>query len=260
MTDIIDKDTERMADLGRLTRGILHDLNNSLASIMGFAEFLVDDLDPSSEQHIFAQNIRKAGTQIENLVEQIRAVSLERGSNNDVMFNIIDTTKQLVESSQHLAKNNQKIIFMSEIKGAFLTLAPLQFRVMFLNLLYNSIQALNSVSGTVMVNISPAEKTNMNDLKGDYQFFSHLVNSDIDKNSLMLRIDIIDNGCGMDEATLNLAPSPHFTTKSADTAHGLGLSISCKIINYLDGQLSVSTTPNIGTRITIVLPIEKIIK
>lgn len=62
----------KMEALGRMTRGLVHDFNNSLASIMGYAEFLVADLPAESEPHLFAKNIKLAGSQMQELLDQIR--------------------------------------------------------------------------------------------------------------------------------------------------------------------------------------------
>lgn len=254
-----DKETEKMANLGRMTRGILHDLNNSLASIMGFSSFLTDDLDPKSEHYIFAENIKKAATQIETLVEQIRALSMERGSNKDVTLNLVETIKEMIDSSNKERIQQHQIIFMSDIKGAIFSAPLFQFKVMFSNLLKNALQSLGDSSGTVMIHLSSTHGISPKELKGDYHFMSHPFDINLPHDKSMLKIDIIDTGCGLDEVTLNLAPSPHFTTKSADIAHGLGLTISSQIIHTYGGSFSISTTPSIGTRVTIVLPVEKII-
>jgi CheY-like chemotaxis protein len=63
----------KMEALGRMTRGLVHDFNNSLASIMGYAEFLVADLPADSEPHLFASNIKLAGGQMQELLDQIRS-------------------------------------------------------------------------------------------------------------------------------------------------------------------------------------------
>lgn len=260
MTNALDKNTKRMADIGSMTHAILHDLNNSLASIMGFASFLADDLDSTSEQYVFAENIKKAGTQIENLVEQIRAFSMELGTNKDVILNLEDEIKGLVEAMKHNLLQNQQIIFISDIKGAFLKMPIFQFKVMINNLIKNAVQSLGENSGTVMIHMSSTDNEDEHDLKGDYDLISYLHSphqpKDIKKPQV--RIDIIDTGCGMDEVTLNLAPSHHFSTKSADIAHGLGLTISSHIIHYLNGSISIATTPDIGTRVTIVLPVQNV--
>lgn len=258
MTNSPDKETEKMENLGRLTRGILHDLNNSLASIIGFSSFLTDDLDPKSEQYIFAENIKKAAGQIETLVEQIRALSMEHGSSKDVTLNLVETIKEITDASKLNIPHIHQIIFMSDIKGAIFSVPLFQFKVMFANLLKNALQSLGECSGTIMVHLASTNELSLEELKGDYHFLSPLFDINLPHDKSMLRIDIIDTGCGMDDVTLKLAPSPHFTTKSADIAHGLGLTIASQIIHSYGGGFSIATTPTIGTRVTIVLPVEKI--
>lgn len=71
--DTQDPNLEKMAALGRVTRSLIHDFNNSLASIMGHADFLIADLPQDSEQHAFASNIKKAALQLQDTLHQIKA-------------------------------------------------------------------------------------------------------------------------------------------------------------------------------------------
>jgi two-component system chemotaxis response regulator CheY len=68
-----EQNLEKMAALGRITRSLIHDFNNSLASIMGHADFLIADLPADSEQHLFAKNIKRAGLQLQSSLEQIKS-------------------------------------------------------------------------------------------------------------------------------------------------------------------------------------------
>lgn len=52
-------------------RDIGHDLNNILASIIGNAEFLQEDLMPGSQQHRFSVAIRRGGAEALTLVAQM---------------------------------------------------------------------------------------------------------------------------------------------------------------------------------------------
>jgi signal transduction histidine kinase len=67
-----------------------------------------------------------------------------------------------------------------------------------------------------------------------------------------IAIDLIDNGIGMDTATLNRAFDPFYSTKSGGS--GLGLPTTRKIIEAHGGTLSVQSEPGRGTQFTIELP------
>lgn len=67
-----------------------------------------------------------------------------------------------------------------------------------------------------------------------------------------------DNGPGMEQAVLNKAFNPFFTTQPVGQGTGLGLSIAYFVItNNHDGTIEVDSTPGQGTRITIRLPLER---
>ncbi len=70
-----DPNLEKMAALGRVTRSLIHDFNNSLAAIMGHADFLISDLPHGSEQRLFAENIRKSALQLQGTLDQIKSFS-----------------------------------------------------------------------------------------------------------------------------------------------------------------------------------------
>jgi signal transduction histidine kinase len=257
MTKVSDKNLEKFAYLGRITRGIIHDLNNSLAAIKAFSSFLSDDLDPKSEQYIFAENIKKAGLQIESLTEQIRALSMELGTDRDVQIDIVGTIAQFAQDFSNNLPENQKVSFSNDIDEAFIKMPSFQFNVMISNIIKNAIQSLSNDAGKVTIHISKGSHQDKIELEEKYLFIANLTPDNHPKKRSSIKIDVIDTGCGMDEVTLNLAPSPHFTTKSADIAHGLGLSISSQIVNNLGGTISIATTPKIGTKTTIVLPIKR---
>jgi signal transduction histidine kinase len=71
----------------------------------------------------------------------------------------------------------------------------------------------------------------------------------------MVRVEVQDTGCGIPAENLERIFEPFFTTKPVGEGTGLGLSISHDIIRGLGGQLSVSSTPGMGTTFRILLPV-----
>lgn len=71
-----------------------------------------------------------------------------------------------------------------------------------------------------------------------------------------IRIDIIDNGCGIPEESLNTIFEPFYTTRSVGQGVGLGLHMAKKIAESHGGALRVSSKVGIGTVLTMILPIK----
>lgn len=73
----------------------------------------------------------------------------------------------------------------------------------------------------------------------------------------MVRVEIEDNGPGMDEATRKRVFEPFFTTKPPGSGTGLGLSVSYFIITEDHGGImTVESNPGAGSRFIIQLPVE----
>ena len=74
----------------------------------------------------------------------------------------------------------------------------------------------------------------------------------------MVRVEITDNGPGIDEETIHHIFDPFFTTKDIGMGTGLGLSVSYTIIvTKHGGQLSVQSKPGQGATFAIDLPINR---
>ena len=72
----------------------------------------------------------------------------------------------------------------------------------------------------------------------------------------MVRIEIEDNGPGMDDSTLKRVFEPFFTTKDVKNGTGLGLSLSYFIIvDDHGGEMEAESTLGEGTKFIIKLPI-----
>lgn len=72
-----------------------------------------------------------------------------------------------------------------------------------------------------------------------------------------LRIEVSDEGNGMDAAVLQHAFEPFFTTKPAGKGMGLGLYLARNVVTEMGGTLSLDSTPGYGTRAQVNLPITR---
>ena len=77
-----------------------------------------------------------------------------------------------------------------------------------------------------------------------------------DPSSETLGLEVIDQGCGVDNDSLNRLMDPFFTTKREQGGTGLGLSVSSGIVQAHNGQLHFASELGSGTRVTLLLPLK----
>jgi PAS domain S-box-containing protein len=75
----------------------------------------------------------------------------------------------------------------------------------------------------------------------------------------MIKLTVIDNGCGMDPATVRRSVEPFFTTKDrpsvpGGSGSGLGLTMAKAICERAGGSLHIQSEPGVGTTVTMALP------
>ncbi|MDB2410581.1 ATP-binding protein [Pseudomonadales bacterium] len=70
-----------------------------------------------------------------------------------------------------------------------------------------------------------------------------------------VRIDVIDNGCGIPEEKLGTIFEPFYTTRNVGEGVGLGLHMAQNVIENHGGALRVSSKVGDGTILTVILPI-----
>jgi len=110
------------------------------------------------------------------------------------------------------------------------------------------------------------------DPKGIYRSVLNLVSNAIDasqdkknaavtvstskNDSVEVVIDVVDQGCGMDEETMQSIFQP-FYSKKGSKGTGLGLSVTKKIVEEHGGRIQVTSKEGKGSTFTIILPIGK---
>ncbi|MBF2064941.1 MAG: HAMP domain-containing histidine kinase [Calothrix sp. C42_A2020_038] len=113
----------------------------------------------------------------------------------------------------------------------------------FFHIINNSIDALNKKAATFNLNSSETPTI-------------HICTVFSQENQII--IQIIDNGCGMNEETRKNIFKPFFTTKPVGQGTGLGLSISHQIIvEQHGGSIQCSSVENQGTKLSIILNINE---
>jgi len=82
-----------------------------------------------------------------------------------------------------------------------------------------------------------------------------LARRELHEDRELLRIDVVDQGCGIPTELIHRVFEPFFTTKAQGT--GLGLAVVKRIIEEHHGELSLESTPGRGTTFSIRLPLNQ---
>lgn len=264
---------QKMESIGRMAGGIAHDFNNILSAIMGYAEFLEEDLPEGSMEQSFAKKILAASKQAKNLINQILSFSRKNsGEKMPVDLNhLLQVTNDMVKSS---APTNIDILMDSQIKDAFIEGNPTEVSQVLMNLCVNARDAMEDKQGSLnlnlgRVNLSEDEKMNFAksahlDEKDSKAYKTHIVNkSDIETfvyvgnpayEGEYFKLEIADTGSGILPAIIEQIFEPFFTTKDQDKGTGLGLSSSLGIIVSHGGMLKLRSIVGEGSSFSLYFP------
>lgn len=261
--------SEKMASLGQLTAGIAHEINNPINFISSNVQALkmdfqdmqnvlkkVKELEKTSDPAKLTKELIHLGQQLDFdlLEEEISELlaGIERGTERTV--NIVSSLRTFSRNSTdnfskadiHEGLDSTITILNSQFNGhitlerTYGKLPQIRCQIsrlnqVFLNLINNSIQAINAKSNGVI--------------------HHGIIKITTKKIKDHVQISIKDNGSGMNKETQKRLFEPFYTTKDVGEGTGLGLSISYGIIEQHNGKIDVFSSLGKGTEFIISLPI-----
>ena len=197
----------KLASIGELSNGILHDIKNPLQSMSMTLE-LVKLQHPDT-----AESVAKCKQSLEVITDMVTKINLfsknERSYSTFTSSKLIDDTLLLLD---YKVKKSQveivRDIKTKEIHGDIRALSQI-----LMNLISNGIDAVKSVP-------NPAIKI------------------EVSQNQDLIEISVKDNGPGVSKEFEGNIFEPFFTTKKGSDGTGMGLSTSKKLTESFNGNLS----------------------
>ncbi|MEM7147835.1 MAG: ATP-binding protein [Verrucomicrobiota bacterium] len=235
---------QKLESLGVLAGGIAHDFNNLLTGILSQTGIARVDLAAGhSNLDAHLQLIETAAKRMGELTKQMLAYS-GRGTYQTTCFDVNTVITEIADLLK--ASVDKKAKFALELSEE----APVtrgdasQMHQVLLNLITNASDALKDGEGTITL------RTGFEEL--NEAALSEMPWSDELKPGRYVRVEVEDNGCGMDEETRSRLFEPFFTTKFA--GRGLGLAAVLGIVRSHRGLINVKSAVNAGTVFTIYTP------
>ena len=221
---------EKLASLGELSAGIVHEVRNPLASIKGAIEILEDELTVDSPRREFVGLAKGEIDRLDRLVgEFLRFARPTEPSKTPTDPNeIVDSITGLIENQ---AASQSVAVVRDLQKNLPLVLVDAeQIKQVVLNLAINALQAMPQSNGE--------------DRTITFKTFQQ------DNNFV---VEVTDSGSGIDPTNLSKIFDPYYTTK--DKGVGLGLSIAHKIATQHGGHLTANRTTHLTT-FTLTIPLD----
>jgi two-component system, NtrC family, sensor kinase len=218
--------SEKLAAIGQLVAGVAHELNNPLASIVGYAELLTDEIEAGPPRQKLDKMIREAQRMrriIENLLRFARQNNLEKKSAN------IQALLQDVLALRDYHIHGHQVAIEVQVEPGLpqVALDEDQFKQILINLLNNSIDAMEGMRSK-RIRVEALRR-------GD---------------RVVMSFD--DSGPGF--ANTNRVFDPFYTTKPVGKGTGLGLSICYGIVKEHGGDIQATNLDPHGARVTLELP------
>ncbi len=223
--------SEKMNALGKLSAGLLHEINNPLNFTFMALQVAEQDAGDNANLKETLGDIHQGMTRIRTVIADLRAFAYPSKLTDTDEFSLEEaliTAKRLI--GQEIG---QTTIDDAAVKGVIACGTKTQIVHVFMNLIMNSAHAMKTKpqgrAPKITISCKPAD--------------SRLV------------VSVRDNGVGVKPADLTRLFEPFFTTKPPGEGTGLGLSICHTIVQNHGGAMSVSSEPGEWTEVSFDLPL-----
>lgn len=230
---------QKMEAIGQLTGGLAHDFNNLLTVIIGNLAALQDHRPGDSEVNEFVEPALQSARRGVQLIKRLLTFSRQQPLEPQAV-----DIGQLIVSLAKLVRRSlpESIAVSTDLPSALHALVdPGQLESALLNFALNARDAMPA-GGRLHIAARPVE------LSTDAAAF------DVAPGAYAM-IEVVDNGSGMDAATLARVFEPFFTTKRFGLGSGLGLSMAYGFAKQSGGGVLIQSQPGQGTTVLMVLPL-----
>jgi two-component system NtrC family sensor kinase len=220
---------EKMSVIGEMLSGVAHELNNPLASVVGFSQLLLARSGDDGQR------------------QRLALIAEEAQRARRIVANLLDVARTRPPETTAVS--------LDEVVKSILALFSYAFRVDEIQVEWRPAPDLPAVMGDrsrlqqILVNLI----SNAHHALRDAGKPRRLILS-ADGVEDRVRLEVADNGMGIPETHLEKIFAPFFTTKAAGVGTGLGLSICARIAEEHGGSIQATSRPGEGATFILDLP------
>ncbi len=235
----IDDDRQLQLEMvGKIATGVAHDLNNVLSGIDALAALAADDMEPTRELSEILGHIRAEVDIGHAIVSQVVEFT-NLVASDDVPVELGEFLDELVRRLARTVPAGVSLRFRPTGQPITVAVGAVTVHRIVTNLITNAVAALSG-SGTVRVEASVETVTVVTSVDRELS------------SGRWARIDVIDDGPGIDPDLLERVFDPTFTTKAGGM--GLGLTQVLGLANRYGGRAQLERRPEGGMIASVWLP------
>jgi len=228
---------EKLAAVGTLAAGVMHELNNPLATIAACAESLAFGMregEPEGDEarrdlidslELIQREVHRCRVIIDGLLEFSRPKPTEK-----VLTDLNSVVERAVELLRHHPRFSRVVIGVERGANVPRVLASEeQLTEVFLALLLNAADAMNA-EGVATIRTRAIERSDR------------------------VVAEVVDRGVGIRESDQSKIFEPFYTTKPRHLGTGLGLAMCYSVVSEHGGEIEVESAPGQGSVFRVLLP------
>ncbi|MFC7371584.1 PAS domain S-box protein [Fictibacillus iocasae] len=223
-TEEMLRKSDKLSIVGQLAASIAHEIRNPLTSLKGFIQLFLENRDVDAGRYYLIMHDELS--RIEHIMSELLLLAKPqvKSYKSTEVKSLVSFVSTLLE--RHALVQNIHIITDVEDDLPFVLGEENELKQVLINLIKNGIEAMSD-GGVVLVKA----------FKEDDQ----------------VKVQVIDQGCGIPKDRIDRLGEPFFTTKEKGT--GLGMMVSYKIMKEHNGDISIESTLGKGTIITLSFPV-----
>ncbi|EDL64936.1 sensor histidine kinase [Bacillus sp. SG-1] len=220
---------ERLTILGQMSSSFVHEFRNPLTSIIGFTKLLKNDYPELPYLDVMSHELDQLNYRISQFLHVSRKEIIESKKEKFLVFSMLSELIEflypsIVDGDVQVKSHLETQVYIKGNKE--------ELRQVFLNLIMNSIDALEQVKGEKRITIT---------CTFDYE------NDEI-------QVKVANNGPEISAKALDAIFEPFYTTKELGT--GIGLYICRKLVEKHEGSIVCTSSPE-ETAFTVTIPAAK---
>ena len=222
---------EKMAELGKISAGVVHELNAPLSVIISASQMIMRE---EGVPEVVQEMIARISSEAQRLSHMTKGL-LNFSSHDETIGEVdLNLTVEFILNFLNYEAARRGVVVLRQFDYTLpvIRLDANLLKQILLNIIMNALQAMENGGGKIQVKTASAGSDNV-------------------------CFVIADNGPGIPAETIDRIFDRYFTTKKPGEGTGLGLFVTKSLIENMGGEITVASSSGGGTTFTVTLPVQQ---